>query len=131
MQDGLLDISIYPDFSKVELLRYYAAVLDDGYSGDKKVQHYQARELKVKASPKLDVMADEVALGRGSVTIKVRPDALHVITTEKNIGVESPHKDTAVILPEPVSPTRGKKQPKESVISLGKSSAQVKKVKNV
>jgi diacylglycerol kinase family enzyme len=24
LQDGLLDISVYPDFSKAELLRYYA-----------------------------------------------------------------------------------------------------------
>ena len=84
LQDGLLDISVYPDFSKVELLRYYAAVMDGGYSGDGKVQHYQARKLKVKSSPKLDVMADGVALGRGTVTIKVRPGALRVITNEKS-----------------------------------------------
>jgi len=109
LQDGLLDISVYPDFSKVELLRYYAAVVDGGYSGDGKVQHYQARKLKVKTSPKLDVMADGVALGRGTVTIKVRPGALRVITTEKTPGLESPQKDAAEILPEPVSPTVEKK----------------------
>ena len=39
LQDGLLDISVYPDFGKIELLRYYAAVMDGGYSGDGKVQH--------------------------------------------------------------------------------------------
>ena len=126
LQDGLLDISVYPDFSKVELLRYYAAVMDEGYSGDKKAQHYQARKIKVKASPKLDVMADGVALGRGTVTIKVLPGALRVITTEKNIGVESPQKDAAEILPEPTPPAEGKKHPKESVISLGKPATQRK-----
>jgi len=126
LQDGLLDISVYPDFSKVELLRYYAAVMDEGYSGDKKAQHYQARKLKVKASPKLDVMADGVALGRGTVTIKVLPGALRVITSEKNIGVKSPQKDTAKKLPETVPPAVQKEQPKESVISLGKPAAQRK-----
>ena len=126
LQDGLLDISVYPDFSKVELLRYYAAVMDEGYSGDKKAQHYQARKLKVKASPKLDVMADGVALGRGTVTIKVLPGALRVITTEKSIGVESPQKGASEKLPEPASTKKGKDKPKESVISLGKSSAQKK-----
>jgi YegS/Rv2252/BmrU family lipid kinase len=126
LQDGLLDISVYPDFSKVELLRYYAAVMDEGYSGDKKAQHYQARKIKVKASPKLDVMADGVALGRGTVTIKVLPCALCVITTQKSTGVESPQKDTSEKLPEPVPPAVGKKQSKESVISLGKTSAQRK-----
>jgi YegS/Rv2252/BmrU family lipid kinase len=126
LHDGLLDISTYPDFSKAELLRYYAAVMDEGYSGDKKAQHYQARKIKVKASPKLDVMADGVALGRGTVTIKVLPGALCVITTEKSMGMESSHKDSAEKLPEPVPPIVGKKKPKESVISLGKSPAQRK-----
>ena len=83
MQDGLLDISVYPDFGKVELLRYYAAVMDGGYSGDGKVQHYQARKIKVKSSPKLDTMADGVELGKGAVKIKVRKGALRVITIGK------------------------------------------------
>jgi diacylglycerol kinase (ATP) len=117
LQDGLLDISVYPDFSKVELIRYYAAVTDGGYSGDGKVQHYQARKLKVKASPKLDVMADGVALGKGTITIKVRPGALRVITTEKSPSLESPQE----VAPEtivPVSPTVEKNHREESVISL-------------
>jgi len=119
LQDGLLDISVCPDCSKAELLRYYAAVMDGGYSGDGKVQHYQARKLKVKTSPKLAVMADGVPLGRGTVTIKVRPGALRVITTEKSPALESPQKDAAEILPESVSPTVGKNHLEESVISLG------------
>jgi len=95
MQDGLLDISVYPDFGKLELLRYYAAVMDGGYSGDGKVQHYQARKIKVKSSPKLDVMADGVALGKGTVKIKVRKAALRVITTGKAPELESSQKDGA------------------------------------
>jgi YegS/Rv2252/BmrU family lipid kinase len=118
LQDGLLDISVYPDFSKAELLRYYAAVMDGGYSGDGKVQHYQARKLKLKTSPKLDVMADGVALGRGTVTIKVRPGSLRVITTEKVQGLESPQKDSPEILPEPVSPTVDKNHLEEKEIIL-------------
>ena len=100
LQDGLLDISVYPDFSKAELLSYYAAVMDGGYSGDGKVQHYQARKLKVKASPKLDVMADGVALGKGTVTIKIRPGALRVITTEKK-SHPSDTQDAAENVPRP------------------------------
>ena len=33
LQDGLMDISVYQDFSKAELLGYYAKVMDGGYSG--------------------------------------------------------------------------------------------------
>ena len=97
LQDGLLDISVYPDFSKVELIRYYAAVMDGGYSGDGKVQRYQARKLKVKSSPKLEVMADGVALGKGTVNIKMRPGALRVITAEKTPGFAIPPKDDVEI----------------------------------
>ena len=64
-------------------------------------------------------MADGVALGRGTVTIKVRPGALRVITILKSPGLESPQKDAAEILPEPVSPTVEENHPQESVISLG------------
>ena len=83
LQDGLLDISVYQDFSKAELLGYYAKVMDGGYSGDGKVQRYQARKLQLKSSPRLKVMADGIGLGKGTVTIKMRPGALRVITPEK------------------------------------------------
>lgn len=105
LQEGLLDISVYPDFNNAELLSYYAALMNGGYSGKGKVQHYQANKLKVKTSPKLDVMADGVSLGRGTVTIKVCKDALRVIATEKSEGLESPQKDAVEKLPEPVPPT--------------------------
>ena len=116
LQDGLLDISVYPDFGKVELIRYYAAVMDGGYSGDGKVQRYQASKLKVKSSPKLEVMADGVALGKGTVKIKVRKNALRIITAEKTPEFGLPPKDAVEIQPVPVSLTVGKNHPMESSI---------------
>ena len=117
LQDGLLDISVYPDFSKVELIRYYAAVMDGGYSGDGKVQNYQARKIKVEASPKLEVMADGVTLGKGTIKIKVRKNALRVITAEKSPGFGIPPKDTVETQPAPVSPTVEKNPQVESLVS--------------
>jgi diacylglycerol kinase (ATP) len=117
LQDGLLDISVYPDFGKVELLNYYAAVMDGGYSGDRKVQHYQARKLKVKSSPKLKVMADAIELGKGTVKIKVRPGALRVITTKLGPGMESPQFDAVEILPVPVPAPMGRSHGGQSEIS--------------
>jgi len=101
---GMLEISVYPDFGKIELLRYYAALMDGGYSGESKVKHFQANKLKIKTSPRLDVMADGVALGKGTVTIKVRPGALRVITTR-----QSPEPQTLEItLPGPAVLIGGK-----------------------
>jgi diacylglycerol kinase (ATP) len=102
LQDGLLDISVYQDFSKAELLGYYAKVMDGGYSGDGKVQRYQARKVKVKSSPKLKVMADGVELGRGTVTIKMLPGALRVITAEKSPGLVILKDDGSKMIPVPV-----------------------------
>jgi diacylglycerol kinase (ATP) len=119
VQDGQLDISVYPDFSKVELLGYYAAVMNGGYSGDRKVQHYQACKIKIKTSPKLNVMADGVELGKGTVTIKALPGALQVITAGKATGAESPRKETDKERAESASPNSKKDHPVDAVISLG------------
>jgi diacylglycerol kinase (ATP) len=119
LQDGLLDISVYPDFSKVELIRYYAAVMDGGYSGDGKVQHYQARKLKIKASANLEVMADGVVLGKGTVKIKVLKNALRVISAEKTPDFGIPPKDAVELPTQPVAPVVENNHRDESVISLG------------
>jgi len=93
VQDGFMDISVYQDFSKAELVGYYAKVMDGGYSGNGKVQRYQARKLKVKSSPRLKVMADGVELGKGTATIKIRSGALRVIAPEKNPEQAKTQKD--------------------------------------
>ena len=90
LKDGLLDISVFQDFSKAELVGYYAKMIDGSYSGNGKVQRYQARKLKVKSSPELKVMADGIDLGKGTVTIKMWPGALRVIAAKKSLGMESP-----------------------------------------
>jgi hypothetical protein len=90
LKDGLLDISVFQDFSKAELVGYYAKMIDGSYSGNGKVQRYQASKLKVKSSPELKVMADGIDLGKGTVTIKIWPGALRVIAAKKNLGMESP-----------------------------------------
>ncbi len=103
LQDGLLDISVYQDFSKAELLGYYAKVMDGGYSGNGKVQRYQARKLQVKSSPKLKVMADGIELGKGTVTVRMRPGALRVITPEKSPDATKPQRDGTAMTSVPVA----------------------------
>jgi diacylglycerol kinase (ATP) len=103
LQDGLLDISVYQDFGKAELLGYYAKVMDGGYSGNGKVQRYQAHKLKVKSSPKMKVLADGVKLGKGTVTIKMLPGALRVISAQKCSGLPGMQKPGAELTSMPVS----------------------------
>jgi diacylglycerol kinase (ATP) len=114
VQDGLLDISVYPDFNKTQLIGYFAAVMDGGYSGEGKVQQYQARKVKIKTSPKLDVMADGISLGQGAIKIKAKPRALRVITTQPKTGAEIPQAiEEAKETPKP------KPAEEASVVNLG------------
>ncbi len=103
MEDGLLDIAVYPDFSKAGLLSYFAKTAHEGSTPDGTIQRYRARKIKVKTSPKLDVAAEGILLGKGTARIKILPGALRVIAPEPGAGAEKPPEEAAQALPEPVS----------------------------
>ncbi len=102
--DGLLDISVYPEFSKAELLAYYAQIRNEGFAADEKVQRFRASKIEIKTSPKMDIMADGVMLGRGKVEIKCKAGVVWMITPEDHVAPPALLKDVAEELPAPVSP---------------------------
>ena len=104
MDDGLLDIAVYPNFSKADLLAYFAKTAHEGSTPDRTIQRYRARKIKVKTSPKLDVAAEGIILGKGTARIKILPGALRVLAPEPGPGAEKTQEEkTARELPEPVS----------------------------
>lgn len=103
MDDGLLDIAVYPGFTKAELLAYFAKTAHEGVTRDGKIQRYRARKIKIKTDPKLDIAAEGILLGRGKAKIKLLPKALKVIAPEPGVGAEKPHADTLQPVPVPVS----------------------------
>jgi diacylglycerol kinase (ATP) len=111
LEDGLLDVSVYPEFSKAELLAYFAAVKDKDQDNNTKVQRYRARTIKVKAKPKMEILADGVLLGKGTVKIKLRPSALRVLAPAPGTGIEAPKVATGTDLPAPVAPAAAAAQP--------------------
>lgn len=118
--DGLFDVSLYPNFSKTELLAYTTRVMNDAHTEDGKIQRYRAGKIKIKSSPKLEVLADGLMLGKGKVTIKVQPGALRVLAPEVGTGVEKPPEEAGVELPAPVAPVvdNKDKEPKESLAAV-------------
>jgi diacylglycerol kinase (ATP) len=104
MDDGLLDIAVYPDFSKAELLSYFLKSAHERSTPDGRIRRYRAHKIKIKTSPKLDVAAEGIILGKGTSWIKVLPGALRVIAPEPGKGAEKPQEKTTKELPEPVSP---------------------------
>jgi len=103
MEDGLLDVAVYPNFSKAGLLSYFAKTANEGSTPDGTIQRYRARKIKVKTSPKLDVAAEGIILGKGTARIKILPGALRVIAPEPGTGAEKPLEKATKELPEPVS----------------------------
>ncbi len=115
MEDGLLDVSLYPNFSKAELLAYTTRTLNEGNAENGKIQRYRARKVTIKTKPKLDVMADGVMLGKGKVKVKVLPGALRVIAPEVGAGVEKPPEEAGAELPEPVAPVMDNKESRKNL----------------
>lgn len=111
MEDGLLDIAVYPGFSKAELLAYFARTAHEGITDDGKIQRYRARKIKIKTSPKLDVSAEGVLLGKGAAKIKLLPGALRVIAPEPGAGTEKPHTEIVEELPLSVAISEGADKP--------------------
>lgn len=90
MDDGLLDVAVYPNLNKADLLAYFAKTAYEGTTADRTIQRYQARKIKVKTSPKLDVAAEGIVLGKGTARIRVHRRALRVIAPEPGAGAEKP-----------------------------------------
>lgn len=112
LKDGFLDVSVYPEFSKTELLAYYAKIRAEGFSANEKVQRYRASKIEIRTNPKMDVMADGVMLGKGKVEIKSKPGSVWMITPEDHIAPPALVKSAAEELPAPVSPV-----PTQEVVS--------------
>jgi diacylglycerol kinase (ATP) len=81
-EDGLLDIAVYPDFTKAELLAYFAKTTNEGNPDNDKIRRFRVKKIKVKSTPKLLVAADGIKLGKGKARIKILPGALRVIAPE-------------------------------------------------
>ena len=116
LDDGLMDISIYPDFGKAELTAYFAKVMNAGQTNDGTLQRFRTGKVKIKSTPKLVVMADGVMLGKGTTRITVLAGALRVIAPKPGAGIEKPQTQASKDLPAPVGqavvgigvPTNGK-----------------------
>jgi diacylglycerol kinase (ATP) len=107
MEDGLLDIAVYPNFTKAEVVSYFARSANEREIPDGKIQRYRARKIKIKTDPKLEIAAEGILLGKGKAKIKVLPRALKVIAPEPGAGAEKPPGETPQELPAPVSATAG------------------------
>ncbi len=72
VNDGLLDVLLFADPSKMALLGYvFQASRAEGGPQDERVQQYHVRKVDIDTHPAMPVMADGVALGEGPLSIRV------------------------------------------------------------
>jgi hypothetical protein len=77
--DGLLDVLIFADLSKLDLLGYVVQEVVGGGASDHRIQYRRVRKLAIATEPAMPILADGVPLGSGPLRIEVRPRALAVM----------------------------------------------------
>jgi diacylglycerol kinase (ATP) len=87
-QDGLLDILLFANLSKLDLLGCSFKGTDMRESEDPRIQHFRARRVDIDTNPDMQIMADGIALGDGAVHIEVERHSLAIM-------ISKPAKETA------------------------------------
>lgn len=77
--DGYLDLFLYDQLNKLDLLAHGLAVITDS-DLDPRIRRLRARRLTLEANQPVPILVDGVALGEGPVTMEVHRRALQVIT---------------------------------------------------
>jgi YegS/Rv2252/BmrU family lipid kinase len=77
--DGLLDLFIFSDMSKIDIITYAAQAVT-GAPSDPRVQHYRVKKAHIATDIESPVMADGIPLGQGELDISIEPGSLNVIT---------------------------------------------------
>ena len=80
--DGLLDVVVFADFSKLDLLGHAVRVAG-GNQDDPRIRRYRARRVEIHTKPPMPVIADGLPLGEGPLTINVERRVLGVMVGSK------------------------------------------------
>lgn len=79
LDDGLLTISVFRDFSKWELMRHFWSISKGHYHYSPKIDSFKASEVRLSSPQQLPVHIDGHPIGELPVTLKTVPHALKVI----------------------------------------------------
>jgi diacylglycerol kinase (ATP) len=90
--DGFLDVLVFANLSKLELLGN-AVQTASGGAEDARIRRFRAQSVTIDSHPAMPVMVDGFPMGEGQVHLQMRRNALTVIAGE--IGRNSPENLTA------------------------------------
>jgi diacylglycerol kinase (ATP) len=78
MDDGLLDVVIFKQFSKLEYIRHAVSISQGRRTYQPKVIHRQVTSMRINADHPLAIQADGLAHGHTPATVTITPGALRV-----------------------------------------------------
>lgn len=84
MDDGLLDVVIYSNFSKAEYLRHAVSISQGRRPYQPKIKRLRVRSLRVTADRPLEIQADGEPCGYTPAEVTVLPAALRIRVTGKD-----------------------------------------------
>ena len=90
MDDGQLDIAIYDNMGKTDLVRYFAGTGKGARVQDPRVKYYRSHSVRIRANQDLEASSDKDVIGaKRDFEIEVVPHALSVFVG-KGIGLTLP-----------------------------------------
>ncbi len=90
MDDGLLDVVIYRNFSKLEYIRHAISISQGRRKYQPKIVHKRVKSLRIDSDQPLDLQVDGISQGITPADVKVLPGALRVRVP----GIAAPGLDT-------------------------------------
>jgi diacylglycerol kinase family enzyme len=87
MDDGLLDVCLIHDISKLKLAGVFPTVYFGRHLGIREVEYFSSARVRVETDRPLDVYADGEYVCRTPVEVGIRSNAFRVIVTEEKLGI--------------------------------------------
>ncbi len=78
-QDGKVDIVIFNEVSRIDIIKIFAGVFKGSHMNHKKVKHIKASEIEIDSEPQLLLMADGEVLKQTPLKLTVLPKALKIL----------------------------------------------------
>lgn len=78
-KDGLLDVMLFAELNKLQLLGYVLQGVGEGKPKDPRIQHYLVRTMEIDTDPSMPVLTDGNTLGEGPVRLEARRRVLQVM----------------------------------------------------
>ena len=89
-RDGFLDLLIFADVSKVNLIGHVIKKSSvNEQEDDPRIQHFRVRKVTIETQPSMPIMVDSIDIGEGSVQIEILKKVLTVMTPSNAFVTES------------------------------------------